>query len=125
MEQDTIQHLAKIVRIARVCHEVNRAYCMALGDHSQVSWDEAPEWQRQSTSNGVLFFINHPAAPNVPVTEFHNNWLAEKEAAGWMYGPEKDVVKKQHPCFLPFAQLPLPQQAKDYIFCAIVRELYE
>ena len=25
--------------IARVCHEVNRAYCQALGDNSQVEWN--------------------------------------------------------------------------------------
>ena len=34
--------------IARVCHEVNRAYCQALGDDSQPTWEEAPEWQRAS-----------------------------------------------------------------------------
>lgn len=35
-------------QIARVCHEVNRAYCQALGDNSQPTWEEAPQWQRQN-----------------------------------------------------------------------------
>lgn len=38
---------------ARAAHEVNRAYCIALGDTSQPSWDEAPEWQRESAKKGV------------------------------------------------------------------------
>src|SRR5438105_262770 len=33
---------------ARAAHEVNRAYCLALGDASQVAWEDAPEWQRSS-----------------------------------------------------------------------------
>ena len=43
----------KIERIARVCHEVNRAYCQALGDMSQPTWADAPEWQRSSARMGV------------------------------------------------------------------------
>ena len=27
---------------ARAAHEANRAYCLALGDTSQPSWDDAP-----------------------------------------------------------------------------------
>jgi len=26
-------------RIAKVCHEVNRAYCAGIGDNSQVPWE--------------------------------------------------------------------------------------
>jgi hypothetical protein len=28
-------------QIARVAHEVNRAYCQALGDQSQPAWEDA------------------------------------------------------------------------------------
>jgi len=38
---------------ARAAHEANRAYCLAIGDVSQTSWDDAPEWQRSSARNGV------------------------------------------------------------------------
>ncbi len=40
-------------RIARVAHEVNRAYCEACGDYSNVRWEEAPEWQQTSAIEGV------------------------------------------------------------------------
>ena len=109
-----------VEQIARVCHEVNRAYCQALGDTSQVPWEQAPEWQRDSAIRGVNMHLAHPeAGPQAS----HEAWAAEKVAAGWKYGPEKDAEKKEHPCLVPFGELPREQQAKDYIFRAVVHSL--
>jgi RyR domain len=105
---------------AAVCHGVNRAYCASQGDQSQPTWDEAPEWQRQSAITGVRFALEHPDAG--PAAS-HESWLAEKRRDGWVYGPEKDPVLKTHPCFVPYDELPPSQKAKDYIFLAVVREL--
>ena len=33
--------------IARVAHQVNKAYCEALGDTSQPDWENAPDWQKK------------------------------------------------------------------------------
>lgn len=74
------------LRIARVAHEVNRAYCQSLGDKSQARWEEAPQWQRDSAVAGV---------------KFH----------------------QEHPCMVPFAELPKEQQAKDFLFRAVVHAL--
>lgn len=106
--------------IAKVCHEVNRAYCEALGDHSQVPWDEAPEWQKVSAIKGVIYHLDHP--DSTPA-DSHIQWLNEKEADGWKYGEIKDVEAKTHPCYVLFEQLPTEQQAKDFIFHAIVNAL--
>lgn len=107
-------------QIARVCHEVNRAYCESIGDSSQPSWEDAPEWQRKSAVNGVQFHIDNPhASPS----HSHEEWLKEKEADGWKYGAEKNPNTKEHPCFVPYDELPNEQRAKDFIFTAIVREL--
>jgi hypothetical protein len=106
--------------IARVCHEVNRGYCAALGDTSQVPWEEAPDWQRQSAIKGVEFNL---ANPDAPPSHSHDSWLAEKRATGWKYGPVKDAEKKEHPCFVPYEELPAEQKAKDYLFKATVRAL--
>lgn len=108
------------IDIAKVCHEVNRAYCLALGDTSQPEWRDAPEWQRQSALTGVYFIINNPSASP---SASHDSWLAEKVRDGWKYGEVKDPAKKEHPCFVPYDQLPVEQKAKDYIFGAIVRAL--
>lgn len=112
--------MATIEQIARVAHEVNRAYCAALGDTSHFSWDCAPEWQRKSAVNGVDFHIHNPEAGPA---HSHESWLKEKEQDGWKYGPVKDPEKKEHPCFVPYDELPPEQKAKDFIFCAVVKEL--
>lgn len=109
-----------IEQIAKVAHEINRAYCQALGDDSQQEWESAPDWQRSSAMNGVEFHISNPdAGPD----HSHNAWLAEKEAAGWKWGPNKDAEHKEHPCFVPYEQLPVEQKAKDYLFRAVVHAL--
>jgi RyR domain-containing protein len=106
--------------IAMVCHEVNRAYCNAIGDTSQRPWDEAPEWQKTSAVKGVQFALDNPDAPP---SASHDSWLAEKEATGWKYGPVKDPEKKEHPAFLPYAELPQEQKIKDHLFKAVVAAL--
>jgi hypothetical protein len=108
------------VGIARVCHEVNRAYCASLGDHSQLPWKEAPQWQRDSAIDGVEFIkANQNAGPSAS----HDNWARQKRLDGWVYGTVKDPEKKTHPCLVPFHDLPQEQQAKDFIFKAIVSAL--
>ena len=42
-------------QIARVAHEANRAYCLSLGDPSQLPWEEAPDWAKESAIDGVRF----------------------------------------------------------------------
>ena len=106
--------------IARVCHEINRAYCIAIGDMSQPTWSDAPDWQKHSAVNGVMAHVKNP---KMTPEESHQLWLNEKEAAGWTYAQEKDAVLKTHPCILPYEQLPLEQRVKDHLFSATVRAL--
>ena len=109
----------ELKQIAQICHETNRAYCLAIGDHSQVPWDEAPEWQRKSAIDGV----RHATDPTATPADSHNNWLREKRLEGWVYGEEKSVDRKEHPCMVPFEQLPEDQQRKDVLFLAVSRAL--
>ena len=110
----------QISNIARVAHEVNRAYCQALGDHSQPAWKDAPQWQKDSAVDGVRAVI---ANPHAPASASHENWMREKLAAGWTYGPVKDAEKKEHPCMVPFEKPPVEQPAKDFTFRAVVQAL--
>jgi hypothetical protein len=107
-----------IEQIARVCHEVNRAYCAAIGDDTQVAWEDAPQWQRDSAIDGVQFTLERPYAPP---SAAHENWLLVKYADGWKYGPVKNPDTKEHPCCVPYDELPLEQRTKDYLFQAVVR----
>lgn len=104
-------------QVAKICHEVNKAYCEFLGDKSQKSWKDAPDWQRESAIKGVEFHLNNPKAKP---SHSHDEWLKEKQATGWKYGPVKDAEKKEHPCFVPYEELPKNQQLKDYLFKAVV-----
>lgn len=101
---------------SRAAHEVNRAYCLSLGDTSQPSWEYAPEWMRSSTYTVVSGVLSG----NTP-EQTHATWLEEKRAAGWKYGPAKDPEKKEHPCFVPYAELPPAQRAKDELYVSTVR----
>lgn len=106
--------------IAKVCHDANRAWCMANDDYSQPAWGEAPDWQIESAINGVEHALKHPDATS---EDMHSNWMADKIADGWTYGPVKDPEAKTHPCMIPYAELPEFQRKKDALFLAIVRAL--
>lgn len=112
------ENYEKIHQIARVCHEANRAYCVSIGDTSQVSWDEAPDWQKKSAINGVIFHLINPKS--VP-EDSHVNWLKEKLADGWKYGVIKDVEKKEHPCCVEYENLPKSQKLKDELYTSIIK----
>lgn len=115
-----VDEMIEIGPIARVCHEANRAWCAAHGDMSQMPWDEAPNWQKQSCIDGVSFVLSFPDAGDHAQ---HDNWLKFKAAEGWAYGAAKDPAVKTHPCMVPFDCLPPIQQAKDRMFRAIVLAL--
>jgi len=109
-----------VEKIARVCHEANRAYCIGIGDDSQPSWENAPDWQKESARNGVMFHINNKdAGPSAS----HDSWMKEKVDAGWKFGPVKDPEKKEHPCIVPYEELPMEQKLKDSLFIAVVYAL--
>lgn len=102
-----------IERIACRCHESNRIYCQSMSDNSQASWFDAPEWQKESARDGVLFMIRN----NFPTpAESHQNWMNHKHHDGWVLGPVKDEVAKTHPCMVPYDNLPEDQRKKDHIF---------
>src|SRR5208282_1466270 len=105
---------------ARAAHEVNRAYCLSIGDDSQLAWDEAPNWQKESARKGVGIALNG-ATPE----QSHESWHEEKRLDGWKYGAVKDVEKKEHPCFVPYGELPAFQRAKDVLYISTVRAVAE
>jgi hypothetical protein len=105
-------------QIASVCHEANRQLQLiqaAPGIPVATPWEEFTE--KAGVISGVQFMLDNPYANPI---DLHNNWLRDKQAQGWSYGPEKDTDLKQHPCFRPYHELPHEQRVKDAIFKAIV-----
>jgi hypothetical protein len=107
---------------ALVAHEVNRAYCQSIGDDSQLEWHEAEDWQRRGVIDGAEAVAR--GAIETP-GDSHRSWMAEKEREGWVWGPVKDAERKEHPCMVPFEELPPEQQAKDRLFLAAVRAVLD
>lgn len=103
---------------ARAAHEANRAFCDTIGDTSQVPWEDAEEWQRDASREGVKVVLEG-ATPE----ETHEAWMAKKLADGWKLGPVKDSKKKTHPAMVPYSELPREQQVKDHIFHAVVHAI--
>jgi hypothetical protein len=112
---------ALVEAAAWAAHEVNRAYCRALGDDSQAAWEDAPEWQKDSARKGAVLHLSGETGPAAS----HQAWMAQKLDEGWSYGPVKDEEKKEHPCMVPFDVLLPEQRAKDFIFAAVVKRALE
>ena len=106
--------------IARVAHEAMRAYKAGLGEERIPDWDEAPQWMRDSTLEAVRSRIE---ATEAPPSAQHEAWMAEKEAAGWCYGPVKDAENKTHPMMVPYEELPTKERYKDALIQSVIDAL--
>lgn len=107
-----------IEKIARLAHEANKVWCEMHGDNSQAPWEETPQHIKDSAMNGVAFSI---VDPETTPEDSHKNWFEYKKNDGWVYGEEKCLVKKTHPCMVPYSFLPEMQRKKDMIFTTIVK----
>jgi ryanodine receptor 2 len=43
----------------------------------------------------------------------HEVWAQSRMEQGWTYGPERNDQLKQHPCLVPYEQLPEEEKAYD------------
>lgn len=115
MNADNERVLIAIDAAARAAHEANRAYCLALGDVSLPSWEDAPPEQRDSVRAGV-----QNVARGFGPRESHNAWWQRKHAEGWTFDVRKDSTTKTHPNLVPYDDLPREEKMKDSIFVAVV-----
>jgi hypothetical protein len=79
--------IISVEAIASICHEANRRYCKSIGDDTQLPWDHAPSWQRESAISGVGAII---AGIVTSPRDSHESWLKDKADQGWKFG----LVKK-------------------------------
>lgn len=109
-------------QIARVCHEANRALCMAaLDDHTKPSWESASEHIHASAISGVKKAL---AEPDASPESMWAAWKEYKLADGWKLGPLYAPDLKEHPNLVDsYDMLPEGERAKDALFIAIVRTL--
>jgi hypothetical protein len=115
--EKTMPHMT-VEAVARLCHEANRQWCLACGDTSQKTWEEAEQWQRDSAIKGVEFRLQ--GSPTEDPAFQHVAWMSDKIARGWTHGPVKDATAKTHPCLVAYDDLPEEQRVKDALFVGIV-----
>ena len=108
-----------VAALAEVCHEVNAAYCRAIGDDSQKPWADAPDWQKASATKGVEALL----ASNLSAEQLHSLWMEEKRRTGWTYGAYKDETLRIHPCMCDYALLDPKDKVKDHLFRAVVKTI--
>lgn len=107
----------EIEKIAKVVHAVNQVYRQSIGETPDASWETAPDWMKASTRLGVQKILTKEIRT---AKDSHESWLAHYRSNGWTHGPVKDPEKKEHPCFLPYEELPIQQRVKDDLFWAVV-----
>lgn len=96
-------------RLVLAIHEANKEIQQQTGEFiPQLS-----EHLTKSILDGIYFVLENP---NCTPEQQHNNWCYFKHADGWKYGPEKDFERKEHPCLVPYSELPEIQQRKDDVF---------
>lgn len=104
--------------IAQVVHEAIRGFQRILGEQVIPSWERLDLDMRRSTMTGVESALEgHGPEYN------HEMWCNTRKAQGWVYGEEKDFLKKTHPCLVPYPQLPPEQKAKDALVISISKAL--
>jgi RyR domain len=43
----------------------------------------------------------------------HDVWARQRLAEGWRYGPRRDDGRKEHPCLVPYEELPESEKQYD------------
>lgn len=51
----------------------------------------------------------------------HDVWARQRLTSGWRFGPQRDDAAKEHPCLIPYEQL--PESEKEYDRCTAMETL--
>lgn len=109
----------RIIDIAKVCHQANKALCETEHDFSQVDWQNADKEIMLSAVDGVENALEDGYTPQMS----HESWCKFKLSHGWVHGVVKSAEHKTHPCLVEYDKLPKHQKAKDSLFISIVNSL--
>jgi hypothetical protein len=116
---DTCNHIAESYELAAaIATQSNKLYCEWTGDtKSQRIWPDYSDSEKQSIVDAVHAIWNDP---DLAAKDLHELWLKAKAAEGWTYGAIKDYMKKTHPSFVPWEDLPKRERIKDILFQHVV-----
>lgn len=113
-----------VTAACKAAHAVHRVWCESLGDGSHVHLDKSTPEDVATVRACVRATINLLAVSGTSYDDIsryvHEAWMEKKLADGWRYGPTKSSLSKEHPCIVPYSDLPPEQRVKDEIFCTVV-----
>jgi hypothetical protein len=122
LSKEEIKKELSVEDIARISHRAYIAYCIAIQDYSQLPWDQAPDWQTNSTKATVKYRLENP---HEPVYIVHEAWKDIMIKDGWKYGLFFNEQKKEHPYLTSFQDLSQIGQMRVYLLSAIVDEMQQ
>ncbi len=89
------------------------------------AWDDSKNYLATATFKDMKTYTPKPIdVSDVELTEdldelreaiaenAHDIWAVDRIAQGWTYGPQRDDIKKENPCMVPYSQL--PESEKDF-----------
>jgi len=112
------EHMGQVNAIAKMCHEVNRAYTAAIREPLK-HWHELEEQDKNIVIEHVAFLIINVDAD---VKAWHDAWVSKMIVAGWKYDAKRSLKNKTHEHLKPFHHLPEKQQVKDALFHSVVKQ---
>src|SRR5271166_2675143 len=87
---------------ARIVHEAHRALQAWLEDPCPAQpWDTLTPGQREMVINMVRLVQR-----GFPYEYVHQIWVDKMTQEGWTWGAVKDPGGRQHPCVVPWEELP-------------------
>jgi len=83
---------------------------VALKECSSVTYQPAPIEISHVTLPPAIRALTEKLAENA-----HDLWALQRMGEGWTYGSKRDDYRKQHPCLVPYDQLPESEKEYDRI----------
>ncbi len=106
-----------VTQVARIAHEVNRAYCESVGLGKRLPWDEVSPHDRDAAVMNVTAMARGFHTPE----SLHEAWCREMALNGWSHGKTYSPREKAHPMLMPYGELPIEARLCDALFLGVLR----
>lgn len=118
------QYHEDLSAIAQAAHTANLLYSLqhetSVSVCDPIEWTDMSDEAKAGSVSGIVDMIKNPVLDG---REAHDIWFANKQAAGWKYGPAKSNEHKTHPCMVPYDELNIWDKTKDDLYICVINSL--